>query len=73
MSVMSERSELVQDLMKALGLPKSTKWFVLSCRVGELVSIECEYYPEERTDLDTISKKYHLALEEIKENEETSS
>lgn len=39
---------LGQQLCDALDLPKYTIGFTLRARVGELVTIECEYVPEDR-------------------------
>ena len=35
------------DLIKALGLPKMTRSFTLHCAAGEIVTVSCEYYPED--------------------------
>jgi hypothetical protein len=38
--------DVLRRLVKALGLPANTKSFVLRAGVDQIVSIECEYYPE---------------------------
>jgi len=35
------------DLIKALGLPRMTKSFTLRVAAGEIVTVSCEYYPED--------------------------
>jgi len=35
------------DLVKALGLPKMTTSFTLRVAAGEIVTVSCEYYPED--------------------------
>ncbi len=34
------------DLVKALGLPRNTASFTLRAAVDEVVSVQCEYYPD---------------------------
>lgn len=36
----------VQDLAKALGLPKRTRSFEMRCAVDEVVTVTCEYFPD---------------------------
>jgi hypothetical protein len=38
--------EIGKQLCAALGLPKNTVGFTLRCYALELVTVECEYYPE---------------------------
>ena len=37
---------IIKELVDALGLPKHTVSFNLRVAVGELITIECTYYPE---------------------------
>lgn len=41
---------LGKELCDALGLPKYTIGFTLRARVGEPVTVECEYVPEDRVE-----------------------
>lgn len=45
MPIMSN-GELVQELIKALGLPKRCRWFELRAATNEPVTVRCEYLPE---------------------------
>lgn len=36
-------SDLIRDLMKALGIPANAKWFELRAEVGEPVTVRCEH------------------------------
>jgi hypothetical protein len=50
------------ELAELLGLPKHTRAFTLRCAVNEIVSVECEYYPEMPSAgaLETIFARYEL-------------
>ena len=55
--------EDLQKLMDQLGVPASAKAWTLKCRVGEIVTIEVEYYPEVDGELG-FTKKYDLVEKE---------
>lgn len=44
MAIMGQ--QIGKDLCDALGLPKQTIGFTLRCYSQEIVTVECEYYPE---------------------------
>jgi hypothetical protein len=48
------------DLIHALGLPKRTVGFTLRCYVGEMVKVECEYYPEDGQGLVKALSSYEV-------------
>jgi hypothetical protein len=50
--------QISKELCDALGLPKLTRGFTLRCYTGELVSVECEYYPDSSFQL--ALAQYHL-------------
>lgn len=37
--------QISKELGDALGLPPMTRGFTLRCYTGEIVTVECEYYP----------------------------
>lgn len=39
--------QLSAKLVAALGLPRNTAAFTLRARAGEVVTVECEYYPDD--------------------------
>jgi hypothetical protein len=39
--------QIGQQLCDALGLPKNTVGFTLRCHANEMVSVTCEYWPED--------------------------
>lgn len=39
--------EICDALIKALGLPEQTRSFVLRVECGKIVTVECEYYPDD--------------------------
>jgi hypothetical protein len=39
--------QLNAALIKALGLPRNTLAFTLRAKVGDIVTVECEYYPDD--------------------------
>jgi hypothetical protein len=45
-SAMIVGHQISKGLCDALGLPKHTRGFTLRCYTGELVTVECEYYPD---------------------------
>ncbi|MCA1857439.1 hypothetical protein LE190_16115 [Massilia oculi] len=52
-----------KELCDALSLPKYTIGFTLRARVGELVTIECEYVPDDQVcvgDFTVALAQYHL-------------
>lgn len=52
-----------KELCNALGLPKYTIGFTLHARVGEVVTVECEYVPEQSVATGSFVPalaKYHL-------------
>lgn len=54
-------SEQFYQIFQALGLPKNTVEFDISCRLDELVTIRCVYYPDIKTaELKAIVKNYQL-------------
>lgn len=52
--------EIGKDLIQALGLPRKTREFTLHVRAGEMVRVECEYYPEDGKALTTALAQYGL-------------
>ncbi|MCP3022289.1 hypothetical protein [Cupriavidus basilensis] len=48
-NVMTAPGPFALALMRALGLPKRTRWFEVRCAVGEAVTVKCEYHPDEST------------------------
>lgn len=50
--------QIGKELCDALGLPKFTRGFTLRCYTGEVVTVECEYYPE--GSFQTALAQYHL-------------
>jgi hypothetical protein len=38
-------NQISKGLLDALGLPEMTRGFTLRCFSGEIVTVECEYYP----------------------------
>ena len=56
---------LVAQVVKALGLPKNTRSFVLRASVDEVMTIECEYFPDE-IDVDALPT---LAVFELEKRE----
>jgi len=54
--------QIGEELIAALGLPKHTCAFTLRCAVDEIVSVECEYYPEMKGGhtLDIVLSRYEL-------------
>jgi hypothetical protein len=50
--------QISKELCDALGLPKYTRGFTLRCYTGELVTVECEYYPD--GSFQPALARYHL-------------
>jgi hypothetical protein len=50
--------QISKELCDALGLPKHTRGFTLRCYGDELVTVECEYYPD--GSFQTALAQYHL-------------
>ncbi|MGK5014988.1 hypothetical protein [Janthinobacterium sp. HLS12-2] len=48
------------QLIALLGLPKHCVSFELRCAVGEIVTVKCEYYPEDADGVDTVLAEYEL-------------
>ncbi|MGO4811128.1 hypothetical protein AB4156_16320 [Cupriavidus sp. 2MCAB6] len=48
-NVMTVPGPFALALMKALGLPARTRSFELRCAVNEVVTVKCEYHPDEST------------------------
>lgn len=66
---MTSNSDAVTKLMEILGLPKEVIWFTLHCKVNELATIKCEYYPTEKQindddELVTLFAEYELVKKE---------
>jgi len=57
-------------LTKALNLPPNTKSFELRCAMNEIVTVKCEYFPDQDSVVGMIPviKEYHLV---DKDSEET--
>lgn len=51
-------NQISKDLCDALGLPPMTRGFTLRCYTGEIVTVECEYYPTGA--FQTALSKYNL-------------
>ncbi len=62
-------------LRKALGLPEFVTYIGIDCRVGEAVTVDCEYFPEigpdEQLAMETEFARYRL--ERVEESEEPRS
>ena len=48
------------QLIALLGLPKHCVSFELRCAVGEIVTVKCEYHPEDADGVDTVLAEYEL-------------
>jgi hypothetical protein len=48
------------QLISLLGLPKHVISFELRCAVNEIVSVKCEYHPEDAAGFDTVLAEYEL-------------
>ena len=54
-----------KKLVEALGLPERTRKLTLTVEAFELVTVECEYYPDEiDTALEILTKTYNLVEKE---------
>lgn len=53
--------QIGQAMCDALGLPKNTASFTLRVRHDEIVSVECQYYPDNGPDLVAALAEYELA------------
>lgn len=58
-SLMTAHS-LGPQLIGMLGMPKHVISFELRCAVGEIVTVKCEYCPEEADGIDTVLAEYEL-------------
>lgn len=65
--------EIGKALIDALGLPKQTISFVLRVQADRLVTVECEYYPDDAPALVTALAEYELVPRNIVGTEETLS
>lgn len=52
------------QLIALLGLPKHCISFELRCAAGELVTVQCEFYPEETEGIDLVLAGYELVPRE---------
>ncbi|MGK5053599.1 hypothetical protein [Janthinobacterium sp. RB2P8] len=52
------------QLIALLGLPKHCVSFELRCAAGELVTVKCEFYPEEAEGIDLVLAEYELVPRE---------
>ena len=64
-NLINGRSEVVNKLVEIFQMPKHTKSFNIKCSVNSVLTIECEYYPEnfvldENDEIITLSKKFRL-------------
>ena len=48
------------QLIALLGLPKHCVSFELRCAVGEIVTVNCEYHPEDADGVDLVLAEYEL-------------
>lgn len=48
------------QLTALLGLPKNCVSFELRCAAGEIVTVKCEFYPEEAEGIDLLLAEYEL-------------
>lgn len=53
------------QLIALLGLPKHCISFELRCAVGEIVTVKCEYHPEEAQGIDLVLAGYELVPREV--------
>ena len=56
--------KLGPQLIALLGLPKHCISFELRCAVGEIVTVKCEFYPEEAEGIDLVLAEYELVPRE---------
>lgn len=54
------------QLIALLGLPKHCVSFELRCAAGELVTVKCEYCPEEAKGFDLVLAEYELMLRQTR-------
>jgi hypothetical protein len=52
--------EIGQALCDALNLPKQTRSFVLRVETGRIVTVECEYFPEDGDGITSALAEYEL-------------
>ncbi len=52
--------KLGSQLIALLGLPKHCVSFELRCAAGEIVTVKCEYHPEEAEGFDLVLAEYEL-------------
>ena len=52
------------QLIALLGLPKHCVSFELRCPVGEIVTVKCEYHPEDADGVDLVLAEYELVPRE---------
>lgn len=52
--------QIGKALCDALGLPKHTKGFTLRCYTGEILTVDCEYYPDLSASLATELAMFNL-------------
>lgn len=60
MSSLMTVNTLGPQLIALLGLPKHCVSFELRCAAGELVTVKCEFYPEEAEGIDLVMAEYEL-------------
>jgi len=66
MSFVTGRTQGIENLLNAIGLPKHTRSFKIECDANSVMEISCTYYPEdsrlidEEGELITFFKKYNL-------------
>lgn len=48
------------QLIALLGMPPNCVSFDLRCAAGELVTVKCEFYPEEADGIDQVLAEYEL-------------
>ena len=70
MAILSNKSEFVKDLMKALDIdPSGTIGFSLFVRINEVVTVEVETIVEEPKYGESEIKRYRIIKEEIVEDD----
>lgn len=52
MAIAVNQGEVIQQVMRLLGVPKSATEFTLRVKSGELPEIDCTFYPEEKEEDD---------------------
>ena len=67
----NKRVELADKLIEILGLPKRTVDFSIHFPMDGVVSVKCEYYPDDLGDVEELTSLFkEYRLEEIEDSED---